>query len=207
MCHSCSNVGSFHPLHCARDWTCASRATWAAAPQCELLALFINFCFYWCQSKISAEAGSTTRGVHTGTGQGVRRCGWRYVGLWEFQLSSWGDLWWDIPSGLWAGFLMESAVQLEESASLWCPQRAASAVFRVPELHSTPSHSMGQWRIVSLAMSWTAGAAGHSLTCSHFPSWEKSWAWEVSLDTEPFCLGGGVMWIKWNWSFYLLQCI
>ena len=27
LCHSCSNAGSFNPLHQARDWTCTSTAT------------------------------------------------------------------------------------------------------------------------------------------------------------------------------------
>lgn len=48
----------------------------------------------------------------------------------------------------------------------------------------------------SLTAYCTAGEIRHSLSCSHFPLWEKSQDKKVSLGTEFSHLGGGVMQVK-----------
>lgn len=52
----------------------------------------------------------------------------------------------------------------------------------------------------------TVGEVKHSLTCSHFPSWEKSQA-KISLGPELCHLGGELMWIKSSCFIYPLQCV
>lgn len=47
--------------------------------------------------------------------------------------------------------------------------------------------------------------SGCSFTCCHFPPWEKSWGKKFCLGAELCCLGG-VMQVKSNCFFYLLQC-
>lgn len=59
----------------------------------------------------------------------------------------------------------------------------------------------------SLAKSYTAGEAVHSLTCTSFPPHETSQAEKDSLGTSYAALVGGVMCIKSNCSSYLLQCV
>lgn len=53
----------------------------------------------------------------------------------------------------------------------------------------------------------THSSDSQALTCSHFPPWEKSWAEKVDLGIELCHLGRGVMWVKWNCSSYMLQCV
>lgn len=53
----------------------------------------------------------------------------------------------------------------------------------------------------------TARESGCSLTCSHFPLWEKLWAKKISLSSKLYHLERGMMWIKPNCSSYLFQSI
>lgn len=45
----------------------------------------------------------------------------RYIEHWGYPWASWGIYRQGIPTGTWASFLMESAMQLVWSTSLWCP--------------------------------------------------------------------------------------
>lgn len=58
-----------------------------------------------------------------------------------------------------------------------------------------------------LAASHAAREAGHSLTFSHFPLWEKSGA-KTSFPGTGLCHPGGELTlVKWNCSTYPLQCV
>lgn len=77
-----------------------------------------------------------------------------------------------IPSGSWAGVLMESVIPLIGSTSLECSLTVLFvALWLLPTPHSyssllsTLGGARDSW--ASLAKSHTAGR--HSLTCSHFP--------------------------------------
>lgn len=59
----------------------------------------------------------------------------------------------------------------------------------------------------SLAVSCTGGEAQCSLTCSHFPLWEKSWAEGCSSRPNLYCLQGGIMQVKFYCLFYSLYCV
>lgn len=129
-----------------------------------------------------------------------------------------GDCWstggvqkWGSHSTSWVGFLVESVKQLVGSLSLWCPLRVLSAILpdaSCPQSYSTPQYSgWGKKEVVTLVTSHTAGEAGQSLTHSHFPLWEESWAKKISLGTELFYLKGGVIQLKGNCFSFPLQCV
>lgn len=75
--------------------------------------------------------------------------------------------------------------------------------------HAAHPHYSGwggeKW--ISLAAFCIAGEPGHSLTCFHFPLWEKSWTMNISFDTELCCIWEGVRQVKQNCSSYPLQCV
>lgn len=96
---------------------------------------------------------------------------------------------WDIPSGLRAGFLMNSMKNLVRSTTLWCFQRTLIAV-----LPTSPHHLYSGWGEKEMSLfgsPCTAGEAGCSLTCSHLPLWQKPQA-------EKFSPGPGLYHRGWQ---------
>lgn len=118
---------------------------------------------------------------------------------------------WDVPSGLWVGFMMESVKGLLGSTSFWCPPRALVAVLPAPLHWPVMQHTYVFWWgekevgfFGSFLHSWGIFLLTHTL----FSPWEKSWVERVFFGTELCHLRERVMMqVKWNLSSYPFQCI
>lgn len=109
---------------------------------------------------------------------------------------------------LMVGFLTVSVKQLVGSVSLGGHQRDLATGLPASSCLWAMQYTTVFWWVrkkwVSLVVSCTSREARCSLTCSHFPKWEKSWVEKVSLGPELCHLGRRMTQVKLNSSSHPL---